>query len=67
MTRDRIVEAPGWDAYVTGVKVRHAFAHRAAMVTREQAVSFIDAAEQVLDHVVTVMEALNDELKPNEP
>jgi hypothetical protein len=57
---DRIVEAPGWQAYVEGVKLRHAFAHRAAMVTHEQAVSFIDAAEQVLDHVVNVIDAIGD-------
>jgi hypothetical protein len=63
MTGDRIVEARGWEAYVTGAKVRHAFAHRAAMVKREQAVSFIDAAEQLLDHVVTVMEAMGAELE----
>jgi hypothetical protein len=63
VTGDRIAEAPGWQAYVEGVKVRHAFAHRAALVKREQAVSFIDAAEQVLDHVVTVMEATAEELE----
>lgn len=60
MTGDHIVKAPGWRAYVTGVKVRHAFAHRAVMVTHEQAVRFIDAAEQVLDHVFNVMDAMGE-------
>jgi hypothetical protein len=60
MTGDHIVKAPGWHAYVTGVKVRHAFAHRAVMVSHEQAVSFIDAAEQVLNHVFNVMDAISE-------
>lgn len=60
MTDDRITEAPGWKAYKEGANLRHAFAHRAAMVTQEQAVSFIDAAEQVLDHVVNVMDAIGE-------
>ncbi len=55
MTGDDMVKAPGWQAYVTGEKIRHAFAHRAVMVSHEQASSFIDAAEQVLDHVFNVM------------
>lgn len=60
MTGDRIVEASGWPAYVTGEKVRNAFAHRAVMVSYEQAVGFIDAAEKVLDHVFNVMEGIGE-------
>jgi hypothetical protein len=40
---------------VEGVKLRDAFAHRAAAVSEEQAESFIAAAEQVVGHVVEVM------------
>ena len=60
MTGDQIVKAPGWESYVTGVKVRHAFAHRAAMVSHRQAVTFIDAAEKVLDHVFHVMDEIGE-------
>ena len=58
MTGDDIAKAVGWRAYVAGEKVRHAFAHRAVMVSYEQAVSFVDAAEQVLDHVFSVMDEI---------
>jgi hypothetical protein len=57
LTGDRIVEASSWQAYVEGAKLRDAFAHRAVMVTPERAVSFIDAAEELLGHVVDVMDA----------
>jgi hypothetical protein len=55
LTSDKITNAPGWAVYKEGTKQRHAFVHRAAAVSQEQAENFITAAEQVLGHVVDVM------------
>jgi hypothetical protein len=55
LTGDEITRAPGWAAYKEGIKRRHAFVHRAAAVSREDADRFIASAEQVIDHVVEVM------------
>lgn len=55
LTGDTITQASSWSSYKTGVKRRHAFAHGAAPVSREQAESFVDAAEQLVEHVVQVM------------
>jgi len=56
LTGDRITEAPGWAAYVEGLKLRHAFVHKAEAVSQEKAASFISAAEQIAVHVVDVLE-----------
>jgi hypothetical protein len=55
LTGDEISDAPGWAVYKEGTKQRHAFVHRAAAVSEEQAGNFITAAEQVVGHVVNVM------------
>jgi hypothetical protein len=55
LTGDTISDAPGWAAYKQGTKQRHAFVHRAAPVSEQQAEDFIAAAEQVVGHVVNVM------------
>lgn len=55
LTGDTITQAPSWSSYKAGVKRRHAFAHQAARVSREQAESFVDAAERLVEHVVQVM------------
>jgi hypothetical protein len=55
LTGDTISEAPDWAAYKEGTKQRHAFVHRAAAVSEEQAETFIRAAEQIVGHVVDVM------------
>ncbi len=55
LTGDEISKARGWGVYKNGTKKRHAFVHRAAAVSEEQAESFIAAAEQVVGHVVAVM------------
>lgn len=55
LTGDEITSAPGWAEYKEGMKRRHAFVHRAAAVSREDADRFIAAAEQVVGHVVAVM------------
>jgi len=55
LTGDAISDAPGWAAYKEGTKRRHAFVHRAAAVSEEQAENFIAAAEQVMGHIVKVM------------
>jgi hypothetical protein len=55
LTGDKISDAPGWAAYKEGTKRRHAFVHRAAGVSEEQAENFITAAEQVVGHIVSVM------------
>ena len=57
LTGDTLTDAPSWKAYAMGVQLRHAFAHRAAPVTKEQAESFVTAAEQLMGHVVGVLEA----------
>ena len=57
LTGDRIGEARGWAAYKEGLDARHRFVHRAGMVTREQAEGFIDAAEQIVGHLVEVLQA----------
>jgi hypothetical protein len=55
LTGDKISDAPGWAAYAEGLKLRHDFVHRARAVSREQAESFITAAEEVVGHVMEVM------------
>ncbi len=55
LTGDEISDAPSWAIYKEGTKQRHAFVHRAAAVSGEQAEDFITAAEQVVNHVVNVM------------
>lgn len=55
LTGDSISGAPGWAAYKKGTKERHAFVHRAAAVSKEQAENFVTAAEQVVGHIVNVI------------
>lgn len=55
LTGDTITNAPGWQPYKVGTKLRHGVVHRAMPVTLGQAETFIDAAEEVVSHVLTVM------------
>lgn len=55
LTGDTITDAASWSAYRTGVKLRNDFVHRAAAVARDDAEAFVDAAEQLVEHVVHVM------------
>lgn len=55
LTGDTLTAAPSWNAYTDGVKLRDAFVHRAAAVPKEQAETFVTAAEQLMDHVVNVL------------
>jgi hypothetical protein len=49
----------GWSEYEAGVAHRHRFAHRAGLVTEEQAEAFIADAERVLDRLTESMLVLN--------
>jgi hypothetical protein len=55
LTGDAVTQAASWSSYKAGVKWRHAFVHRASAVPRDQAEAFVDAAEQLVEHVVQVM------------
>jgi hypothetical protein len=56
LSGDRITEASSWPSYKSGLKRRHAFAHWAAPVSAEEARQFVEAAAQLVAHVVDVME-----------
>lgn len=56
LTGDSLTQAASWRDYKEGLKWRDAFVHRASGVPREQAERFVDAAEQLIGHVVQVME-----------
>jgi hypothetical protein len=55
LTGDTITEAASWSTYRSGVKLRNAFVHRASAVPRDEAEAFVDASEQLVEHVVQVM------------
>jgi hypothetical protein len=55
LTDDTITQAPSWSEYKKGVKRRHDFAHWASPVSRDEAEAFVDAAEQLVEHIVQVM------------
>jgi len=56
LTGDTLTDAPSWAAYAEGIRWRHAFVHRAAAVPKEQAEGFVTAAEQLVAHMVGVLE-----------
>ena len=55
LTGNTITQAASWKAYKEGLKWRDAFVHRLSGVPREQAEGFVDAAEQLVKHVVQVL------------
>lgn len=55
LTGDEVTQTASWSSYRAGLKRRHAFAHGAAPVPREQAEEFVEAAEQLVEHAVDVM------------
>ena len=55
LTGDEIAQASSWTAYKEGLKWRDSFVHGASGVPREQAEGFVNAAEQLVEHVVQVM------------
>jgi hypothetical protein len=55
LTGDTITKAPSWSGYKNGVKRRHDFAHWASPISRDEAEAFVDAAEQLVEHMVQVM------------
>lgn len=55
LTGDNVTQTSSWASYKSGLKRRHAFAHWAAPVSREQAEEFVEAASQLVEHAVDVM------------
>ena len=55
LTGDQVRQTSSWSSYKAGLKRRHAFAHWAAPVSRDQAEEFVEAASQLVQHVVDVM------------
>jgi hypothetical protein len=55
LTDDMITQAPSWSAYKKGLKRRHDFAHWASPVSSDEAEAFVDAAEQLVEHMAQVM------------
>jgi hypothetical protein len=55
LTGDKVTQTSAWPTYKAGLKRRHAFAHWAAPVSREHAEEFVEAASQLVEHVVEVM------------
>ena len=55
LTGDTITDAPSWPDYKKGIKRRHDFAHWASPVSRDEAESFVGAAEQLVEHMAEVM------------
>jgi hypothetical protein len=55
LTGDSVTQTSSWSSYKAGLKRRHAFAHWASPVSREQAEEFVEAASQLVEHVVDVI------------